>query len=175
MVGQYVYRKAEKEDLNAITDFVVGCIRYAFTVKNILGPQEYYKSDVFPKDYYKIRQGSLDKPTTLSSMAIDPVTNNVVGYIEFGPKKPYFEKMDCTSEILCYFVGSQTQGKGVGRHLLANIIQQAHNTKTFSIGQESVGVLTLRGNPSITTFYKKIGAYPVEEYDFNVSFSLCGI
>jgi GNAT superfamily N-acetyltransferase len=169
MADTLIYRKAETEDLSVVTDFVVGCIRYAFTRTLKLGPQEYYASDIFPLDYYGIRQKSLSNPTTLSSMAIDPETNQVVGYIEFGPKKPYFKDIDCQSEILCYFVSNQIQGKGVGKHLLGNIIQQALDNDTFSLGQDSVGILTLKGNPSITTFYKRIGAFPVQEHEWNVS------
>lgn len=169
MVGEIIYRKAGLEDVGAITEFVVGCIRFAFTQKTILGPQDYYKSDVFPKDYLQIRQNSLSNPTTMSSIAIDSETSQVIGYIEFGPKKPYLKDLDCQSEILCYFVGPQMQGQGVGKALLANIIQLAHNSRTFTVGHNSIGILTLRGNPSIAGFYKKIGVFPAQEYEFNVS------
>ncbi|PWN31427.1 uncharacterized protein FA14DRAFT_96243 [Meira miltonrushii] len=169
MVGKINYRKAEIEDVGAVADFVVGCIRFAFTQKMKLGPQEYYKSDKFPEDYLQIRQNSLGSPTTMSSMAIDSETNQVVGYIEFGPKKAYLKDLDCQSEILCYFVGPQTQGQGVGRALLANIIQLANDSGKFTIGHNSVGILTLRGNPSITGFYKRIGAFPAQDHDWNVS------
>lgn len=170
MVGKIIYRKAEIEDVNIVADFVVGCIRYAFTKKSILGPQEYYKSDKFPEDYLEIRRNSLSTITTMSSIAIDSETNQVVGYIEFGPKKSYLKDIDCQSEILCYFVDPQTQGKGVGRALLANIIQLAHDSGKFQIGKENIGVLTLKGNPSITGFYQRIGAIPVQEHEWNVSF-----
>lgn len=170
MSNTLTYRKAELEDAPKIRDFCVACLRFAFTQKNKLGPQEYYKSDQFPKDYLKTRQKNLSNPTTLTRMAIDPQTNNLVGYIEFGPKKPYFNDFDCKSEILCYFVDNRLQSKGVGFNLLGSLVQQAHDSKSFVIGQENVGVLTLRDNPTIETVYKRMGAVPVGDFDFDVSF-----
>lgn len=169
MADTLIYRKAGIEDAPKIRDFGVACLRFAFTQKIKLGPQEYYHSDQFPVDYLKTRQKNLSNPTTLTRMAIDPQTNKMVGYIEFGPKKPYFDDYDCKSEILCYFVGNQLQGKGVGYNLLANVVQQAHDSKTFVIGQENVGILTLKDNPTIETVYKRMGAVPVGEFDFDVS------
>lgn len=171
MTVNVIYRKATIDDANIITNFAIGVIRHTFTVKQQIGPQEYILSKKHEEDYLIIRQKTLEKSTTISRIAIDPISNIIVGYIEFGPKNIYFDDLKCEYEILCFFVDPKFQGKGVGKYLLSTVIQEGHESGAFTIGQDSIGIMTMEGNQTVTAFYEKIGMVIAKYLKFSVSFA----
>ncbi|PWN86750.1 hypothetical protein FA10DRAFT_269857 [Acaromyces ingoldii] len=155
-----------------ISDFLINCIRTAFTRDLKLGPQEYLASTEFEVDYLGHRKASLGDDRNLTKIAFEETSGDTAGYIEFGPPKAYLDGLGCRYELLCFFTSPSMLGKGVGSNLLWTILRDAIALRDFRLGVDSIGIQTIKGNPSVSTFYRKIGACVIKETSFSYGASV---
>lgn len=170
-----ILRAASLADAAMVSEFLINCIRTAFTRDLKLGPQEYLASTEFEADYLGHRKASLGDEHNLVKIAFEETSGKTAGYIEFGPPKTYLDGLGCRFELLCFFTSPSLLGKGVGSKLLWTILRDAIALRDLRLGVDSIGIQTIKGNPSVSTFYRKIGACVIKEASFSVRTELTRI
>lgn len=155
---------ATPQESEEIAQFVVNCLREAFTKNFILGPQEIFKSKEFEQAYQVYRHKMISNPLNICRILRDASTKEILGYAELGPKKDFVGKDHIDFEIICLFCHPSMKGKGIGTFMISFLFKEMANLGRLIAGQHTVGVMTLSGSP-FKRFYLKIGAKKESEHE----------